>query len=318
MWTYVRVILTGPGFVREHVQKEPPPQNLAEKHNAQDQRQWREEGLGGPYLGDGEQQEESAGQESPVIRVVDLTKPVGSAGTTSSSPSRRPRNASTEVLRSPSHSPTRASTQVEQRNQAGDRHSSGDQPDEHPVDPTLPAVVGPIGAGIAAAATVPAPSSSQVASASPPTDAAAPASQPDPAAEESPSTVRDSSAGEASGKPSQSGEEVDPTRTIAPQADAPQTPSWARGQGLPGSSSGQLPEPSRMPPYPDYAPLARANRYCHRCQHVKSLRAHHCRHCGTCVLRMDHHCPWVGGCVGARNHKVSTQCIHSRYSRYGR
>ncbi|EKM75385.1 hypothetical protein AGABI1DRAFT_46537 [Agaricus bisporus var. burnettii JB137-S8] len=44
-------------------------------------------------------------------------------------------------------------------------------------------------------------------------------------------------------------------------------------------------------------------RYCARDGIVKPHRAHHCRNCGTCVLKFDHHCPWIGQCVGARNHK---------------
>ncbi|KAG0142979.1 hypothetical protein CROQUDRAFT_661857 [Cronartium quercuum f. sp. fusiforme G11] len=45
------------------------------------------------------------------------------------------------------------------------------------------------------------------------------------------------------------------------------------------------------------------HRYCFKCKLYKPPRSHHCRHCGTCVLRMDHHCPWIGQCVGARNYK---------------
>ncbi|KDR78257.1 hypothetical protein GALMADRAFT_245344 [Galerina marginata CBS 339.88] len=45
------------------------------------------------------------------------------------------------------------------------------------------------------------------------------------------------------------------------------------------------------------------HRYCTTDEIVKPYRAHHCRVCGTCVLKYDHHCPWIGQCVGARNHK---------------
>ncbi|KAF5329456.1 hypothetical protein D9619_009102 [Psilocybe cf. subviscida] len=49
--------------------------------------------------------------------------------------------------------------------------------------------------------------------------------------------------------------------------------------------------------------LLPAHRYCGTEGLVKPYRAHHCRMCGKCVLRYDHHCPWIGQCVGARNHK---------------
>lgn len=45
------------------------------------------------------------------------------------------------------------------------------------------------------------------------------------------------------------------------------------------------------------------HRFCHDCNKVKPMRAHHCPICKKCVLKMDHHCPWVNTCVGWRNHK---------------
>ena len=63
-----------------------------------------------------------------------------------------------------------------------------------------------------------------------------------------------------------------------------------------------IPEPTRQPQN-NPPPLSPQSLYCHRCQRIRPPRSHHCKRCGTCVLKMDHHCPWVGGCVGAHNQR---------------
>ena len=182
--------------------------------------------------------------------------------------------------------------------QTATRQSSPHE-DDHPVDPSLPAMIGPFGAGALAAAA----DDQQAESGSTPQqqhegsgshsqqDASHSHSLPHPQS-------RPQSKDSSPTHDSQASTGIDHTRTIAPPAPPPDA---TLSHGSPPSD---LPKPNRIPPTPDYAPLAPANRYCHRCSHVKPYRAHHCRHCGTCVLKMDHHCPWVGGCVGARNHKV--------------
>ncbi|PWN17995.1 hypothetical protein BCV69DRAFT_315115 [Microstroma glucosiphilum] len=237
IWSYIKVVLTGPGLVRDHVEKEeqPKPPGLESRSREQQQRretqqQWREQGLGGPYLGE-EKKEAPAGEQGPTSD----------------------ENASTIALRG---------------DQDGYHGSRGEGPgDEHLEDPTLPAILGPIGAGFAAAA----------------------------------------------GEDERALSEAEQTRTRAPAVQRPPPESAPLPPIAPTQYPRSYPQhpfsdpeeqpPTRQPPFPDYAPLRRSNRYCHRCSHVKPYRAHHCRHCGTCIEKMDHHCPWVGGCVGGGNHK---------------
>lgn len=169
----------------------------------------------------------------------------------------------------------------------GDADADGD---DQPIDPTLPAIVGPIGAGVLAASAEEGQQQQQQ------------QQQPD-SLSAAPTAIDESSSQTQTIRPP-------PPAAFPPssQQAAPSLPAQPSNGTAPATPwSGLIPRPVRQPPHPDYAPLARSNRYCHRCRHVKTPRAHHCRHCGRCVMRMDHHCPWVGGCVGARNHKVSEQ-----------
>ncbi|KAI5122661.1 hypothetical protein M0805_007921 [Coniferiporia weirii] len=84
---------------------------------------------------------------------------------------------------------------------------------------------------------------------------------------------------------------------------APPRPMTNQMDNAGRSSEGghQSPVLARRPPA--YPALLPEYRYCNRDGLVKPMRAHHCRVCGTCVLMYDHHCPWIGQCVGAHNQK---------------
>lgn len=136
---------------------------------------------------------------------------------------------------------------------------------EEPISPTLPAIIGPLGA-------------SQVAK-----------------ADEEKAILSD----EGQHVPQSNIAPYPAHQTIAPTPhDTQQTNNNNNNNN---GTLAWIQEPCRVPP--QSSPLHPDNLYCYRCKRVKPPRAHHCRRCASCVLKMDHHCPWVGGCVGARNHK---------------
>lgn len=221
IWSYVSVIATPPGFVKDEVEECDVPKTR--------EQEWREKGEGGPYLG------------------PDATAQMPAS------------NGPVQGFSSSSLVADHDLTVSSSEEQDGD------------VDPSLPAILGPAGAGLVAASAEEARLQQQ----EPPSSSVPPHSEPlsmDPAHQ---------------------------TQTIRP----PPSPPPPTGAFPRPPSPVHAREPQRLPPNPDYRPLAPINMYCYRCRLIKPGRAHHCRHCGTCVLKMDHHCPWVGGCVGARNHK---------------
>ena len=46
------------------------------------------------------------------------------------------------------------------------------------------------------------------------------------------------------------------------------------------------------------------NRWCEKCNILKTGRIHHCRRSGQCILSFDHYCPWLGACVGIHNYRL--------------
>ncbi|CAO1625889.1 unnamed protein product [Sympodiomycopsis kandeliae] len=362
IWSYIKVLFTGPGYVKDYIATEEQPMSITQ--------QWRQEQLGGPYLGgdDTEQGEQKQHQKSSSMIAL------------------HPQDELREQGHNKSSSMIALHPQDELREQGHNKSSSMialHPQDEVQVDETLPAIIGPVGAGIVEADAA----EDQIRNGShhdqhdqvqvqggQASDSQVHMQTEDRAANDHdtrsyqhqedrshveggqtshpqvqmqgeglPVMDRDTSshphehghrtegaqvvngqetgshlpeavqavadaqhlASHGQGEPYAPSDAIDQTQTIVPpvsHADNTFSHSQINASHHP-PHNGPPPPPTRQPPHPDYAPFARANRYCHRCTHVKALRAHHCRHCGTCVLKMDHHCPWVGGCVGARNHK---------------
>lgn len=243
MWSYARVCMTPPGFVNDYAKKEPEPHPI--------QQMWMEKGEGGPYLGP----QESEDGSSAANGAVEQHTTNGHAGPKTTT--------GADAFASHTAKPSFANDQQQDSwsNGAGTHHG-----DELPIDPSLPAFLGPAGAGLVAA------------------DAEGIDDEPARGNEQH-----------------QTG--FDSGTTAATQNDDDLNRHERERQAYPSTQLQKIPKPLRLPPSPDYAPLAPCNLYCWRCEIVKTYRAHHCRHCGRCVMKMDHHCPWVGGCVGARNHK---------------
>lgn len=87
--------------------------------------------------------------------------------------------------------------------------------------------------------------------------------------------------------------------TAGQPAPAPQTGNEPRNMSIENG----LPPPVYARRPPTHPVLSPEFRYCPRDGFIKPMRSHHCSACGTCVLKYDHHCPWIGQCVGAHNQK---------------
>lgn len=292
VWSYIKVVLTPAGFANDYTEKleSPPPPIHAE---------WMEKGEGGPYLGPPEPEE--AEQSNPMTQLDDNGDRASIMAVHENQGERLATEAAPDTM-----------LKIDPEGQVNG--------DEHPVDPTLPAVLGPAGANVALGLKE---SQSQVRQHDQSHETNQGTFLPDESTGQTtttvrPSTLDDHSRNQASleeGQTEAASTDASPSEprnyahpTVSHGAIAGETvgstgASHPPAQAYPPPNSGKIPKPLRQPPQPDYAPLAPANRFCYRCKHVKPHRAHHCRHCGKCVLKMDHHCPWVGGCVGARNHK---------------
>ncbi|CAO1628989.1 unnamed protein product [Parajaminaea phylloscopi] len=257
IWSYVKVILTPAGFVNDYVQtqSEPPPPL---------QQGWMATGEGGPYLGPPEHDDGGHAHRRSGESVHDKE-----AQPNVKMPRTLQGDVEANAMRGQTSGPDTSAPPQPSVPALDTRRLPTDDPP--PVDPSLPAILGPVGADIAVRLN---DSEHEVSGLR--NDAETQQRGQTPS--QGPSSFsRDTAVG-------------DPT---LPSSSSSSAPPWGA----------KIPKPLRQPPSPDYAPLAPCNRFCHRCHLVKSHRAHHCRRCGRCVLKMDHHCPWVGGCVGARNHK---------------
>ncbi|KAL0952664.1 hypothetical protein HGRIS_006907 [Hohenbuehelia grisea] len=265
LWTYEKVVVTPPGFARDHVPKSeqplvPPRHHFDSFDSSSGENGGYSAEIGGPPYG-------SSPSRSPPHPTVDLSRPqsrvdrgfkdslVSKASQRNSRPSFSQQHGSqrshTSVPSRPNNHTRQSSEQLSVADAAVSDQNAGDL-DTLPIPRRSH-----LGTADSARSNVSSPPSAFT------------HHQRRTFEEAVPSTVSSH----------------EPTRTIIPPRDDDLPP--------PALSRYPNPTPILLPEY----------RYCSRDGLIKPYRAHHCRSCGTCVLKYDHHCPWLGQCVGARNQK---------------